>query len=115
MGKFHDVFYYSRTLHWTFEKYLEERGKIFNDPHYKKLPNWARSYISGACDILWNDLYLNHLEWRLYYNGKLWTKEELREQEKIQDDLHYQIHLENSPLSGHYWKNTDKVWTYRSQ
>lgn len=102
---------------------LMRDNRLFKDANYNRLPLWAKSYLMGIFDAKMDDVWLNHLEWRLSIDGKLLTSKEvskLSEKEAQEQLLAYKkanggnlpSHLIvstykriDSEKSCHVWKN----------
>ncbi len=91
-----------RDQHWTFEKYLEMRGKWLNQrDEWQRIPQWAQRYVRGYLDGYDRMVIDENLEWRVYLDGKHMIGKEVPEGRW----------MDVVPEMGtNFWKGTDHMY-----
>lgn len=77
------------------------KEQVYNTVLWKRIPEWLRCYVRGCIDTRLELLYQYELEWKLPFNGVLYSKwDELPEEGK----KHY---MQADTSGNHFWRNSE--------
>jgi hypothetical protein len=76
-------------------------SRVFDTLAYKTTPQWRVSYISGYIDAMYQEIWHNHVEWRILYNGKYINSKKVPKT---------RWHMCNKG-GAHFWIGTENMYT----
>ena len=97
-----DLFSSAKIYGSTHDHMLDERQRLLHDdPKWKRVPEWVRSYVRGYEHCMFDDMYRYHLVWMFEWYDKLYYWDDLPaagHEHYCNPDVH----------GAHYWKDSLK-------
>lgn len=83
-----DIYSRARSFHSPHSKILEDLDKLCASHDFKRLTSYYRGKLDGTHYAIRDALYQYHLEWRVFYAGKLVPSKEVPDGEwsKVESD-----------------------------